>query len=204
VAFGELLNTGTWRWDWACATWVFQLAAPGRPLIEAMAVCAGQLLHALPGFALPATAEWTTESGGEDAVMHPRGTRIDNATIAATFRDHRDVIHLALDLDLQLVEPTGGAEVVLVNGARLHLEREDELLALWLNLNVDLYARRTFGANRDNDQLARSNAPRLADFLDRLTTLTGARLDEVDAPSYTDQVCERGFVIPPPPEPTSP
>ena len=61
------LNTGTWRWDPACATWVFELtAAPGQPLIDAMAACARRMLAALPGFAIPATAEWTTESGGEE------------------------------------------------------------------------------------------------------------------------------------------
>lgn len=191
------LNTGTWRWDPACATWVFELeAAPGQPLIDAMAACARRMLAALPGFAIPATAEWTTESGGEDAVVQGRGTQIDEAAIAASFRAHRDVIQLALDLDLQLVDPSG-RESVLEDGARLHVEREDALLVLWLDLNVDLYARRTHGTVRDNDRLAHLNGPRLAAFLERLAALTGAQLRGVDAPSYADQVSERGFELPP-------
>ncbi len=188
------LDTGTWRYKRACATWIYEIApASGQLLPAAMAECARAMLAALPGFAVPAVAEWTTEAEGEDAVVHGRGTRIDEATLAATFRDHPDVIHLALDLDLLVIAPDGATEAVLEEGARLHLEREEAGLALWVDLHVDLYARRTLGEDRDNEQLARLNAPRLAGFLARLSALTGARFLSVDASSYRGQVSERGF-----------
>ncbi len=188
------LATGTWRFKRACARWTFELVPPpGADLAAAMAACARGMLAALPGFAVPATAEWTTEAGGEDAVVHARGTQIDEAALAATFREHPDVIQLALDLDLLVLAPDGVTEAVLEEGARLHLEREDGKLALWLDLHVDLYARRTRGDQRENDPLARQNAPRLAAFLARLPALTGARFHGVDAASYGDQVSARGF-----------
>ena len=188
-----LLETGTWRYKRALARWSFELTpAPGQSPAAAMAEVARGMLEALPGFATPAVAEWTTAAGGEDAVVHGRGTPIEEPTLAATFRDH-DVIQLALDLDLLVVAPDGVTETVLEEGARLHLEREDAQLALWLDLHVDLYARRTLGETRDNEHLARLNGPRLSGFLHRLTALTGARFSRVDASSYPGQATERGF-----------
>jgi hypothetical protein len=190
------LDTGTWRWAYPCATWLYELASdPGQPSPAVMAECARRMLGALPGFAVPAAAEWTTEAGGEDAVVHGRGTPIDEATLATTFRDHPDVIHLAFDLDLLVLAPDGATEMVLEGGARLHLEREEGKLALWLDLHVDLYARLTMGEHRDNERLARLNAPRLAGFLARLTASTGARFHSVDASSYAGQSSERGFDV---------
>ncbi len=196
---GGELDPVTWRWANACATWTFErVPAPGETLVEAMAACARGLVVALPGFAVPAAAEWTTEAAGDDAVVHGRGTRIDEAVITATFRAHPDVVHLAFDLDLQVAR--AGAEATEVtlddmiqDGARLHVEREDDVIAIWLALNVDLYARRTFGVERDNTQLAAQNAPRLTAFLQRLVEATGARFHRVDAPSYADQATPLGF-----------
>ena len=188
------LETGTWRWERACATWTFELNVPrGELPAIAMAACAHRMLAALPGFAVPATAEWTTESGGEDAVVHGRGARIEDAALAETFRAHPDVVELALDLDLEVVAPDGLTEAVVEEGARLHLEREGATLAIWIDLHADLYARRTRGEIRDNATLARLNAPRLAAFLRRLADATGARFTGVDAEGYAGQATERGF-----------
>jgi hypothetical protein len=193
VSFGPL-DTKTWRYKRALARWAYEVVpAPGQPLPEAMAACARGMLAALPGFAVPATAEWTMEAGGEDAVVHGRGTKIDEATLDATFREHPDVVQLALDLDLRVTAPDGVTETTLEEGARLHLEREEAQLALWLDLHADLYARRTWGEHRDNAELARHNASRLAGFLSRLVGSTGARFARVDAISYEGQVSERGF-----------
>jgi len=189
------LDTGTWRWERSCATWTFELALPpGGSPAEAIAACARGLLAALPGFAAPAVADWTTASGGDAAVVQARGTAIDDARVAETLHAHPDLIALALDLDLQVVAPDGVTEAIVEDGAVLHVELEDAQLVLWLSLNVDLYARRSFGVNRDNAQLARHNAPRLTAFLARLVDATGARLHSVDAASYGDQATLRGFL----------
>jgi hypothetical protein len=186
------LDTGTWRWDRSCATWTFELALAATPA-AAIAACARAVLAALPGFASPAVADWTTASAGDEAALQRRGTPIDAATVDATLGAHPDLIALALDLDLHVVAPDG-SEVTLEDGAVVHVELEDTQLVLWLSLHVDLYARRTWGARRDNEQLARLNAPRLAAFLARLAQTTGARLHSVDAPRYDDQATPHGFV----------
>jgi hypothetical protein len=187
------LDTGTWRWGRSCATWTFEIPrTAGEPAAEAIAVCARGVLAALPGFATPAVADWTTESAGDEAAVQPRGTPIDAAAVDRTLRDFPDLIALALDLDLQVLAPDA-SELVLEDGAVVHIELEDAKLVLWLSLHVDLYARRTFGVVRDNDALAQLNAPRLSAFLGRLADATGAQLHSVDAPSYGDQVTARGF-----------
>jgi hypothetical protein len=188
------LDTGTWRWARACATWTFEIVRrPDAPAAAAIIDCARGVLAALPGFATPAAADWTTESAGDDAVVVPRGATIDAAAIDQTLRTHPDLIALALDLDLQVLAPDGATEVALEEGAVVHIELEDTLLVLWLSLHVDLYARRTFGVDRDNEPLARVNAPRLSAFLARLAEHTGARFHSVTAPSYGDQATPRGF-----------
>ncbi len=191
------LDTGTWRWERSCATWVFELPLPpDAPAAAAIAACARGVLAALPGFAVPAVAEWTTESAGDDAAVQGRGTTIDEATVAETLRAHPDLIALALDLDLQVLAPDGATDAIVDDGAMVRIERIERIdaqLGLWVSLNVDLYARRSFGANPDNEQLARLNAPRLTAFLARLVEATGARFHSVDAPSYAGQATPRGF-----------
>jgi hypothetical protein len=187
------LDTGTWRWERSCATWTFELPlSAGAPPAAAIAACARAVLAALPGFATPAVADWTTASAGDEAAVQRRGTPIDAVTVDATLRAHPDLIALALDLDLRVVGPDG-TEVALEDGAVVHIELEDRQLVLWFSLHADLYARRTWGAQRDNDPLARLNAPRLAAFLARLVETTGARFHSVDAPRYGDQATPRGF-----------
>jgi hypothetical protein len=188
------LDTGTWRWERSCATWTYELPlSAGAPPAAAIAACARGVLAALPGFATPAVADWTTASAGDEAAVQPRGTPIDAATVDATLRAHPDLIALALDLDLQVAAPDG-AEVVLPDGAVVHIELEDHQLAFWFSLHVDLYARRTSGTVPDNEPLAHRNAPRLAAFLARLVETTGARLHSVDAVRYAGQVTAQGFV----------
>jgi hypothetical protein len=188
------LETGTWRWQHSCATWTFEVPrARGVPAAIAIAECARGLLAALPGFATPAAASWTTESAGDEAQVLPRGAAIDAAAVDHTLRTHPDLIAFALDLDLQVLAPDGVTQVALDDGAVVHVELEDAQLVLWLSLHVDLYARRTFGVQRDNDLLARLNAPRLSAFLVRLAERTGARFHSVAAPSYAEQATPRGF-----------
>jgi len=187
------LDTGTWRWARSCATWMFDAPlSPGAPPAEAIAACARGALAALPGFASPAVAEWTTASAGDSAAVQPRGAPIDAQTVDATLRAHPDLIALTLALDLAVAAPDGG-EATLTDAAVIHIELEDDMVVLWLSLHVDLYARRTFGAERNNEQLARRNAPRLSGFLARLVETTGMRFDSVSAPSYDDQATPRGF-----------
>ena len=169
----EALDTGTWRWARSCATWVFEIARPpDAPAAAAIAACARGVLAALPGFAVPAVADWTTESAGDEAAVQARGTTIDDATVTEATIDDGAVVHI----ELEDVDVPGRTRLVL-----------------WFSLNVDLYARRTFGTTPDNEQLARLNAARLTGFLARLVEATGARFHSVDAPSYGGQATPRGF-----------
>ena len=187
------LDTGTWRWERSCATWTFEIPrARDESAAQAIAICARGVLSALPGFATPAVADWTTEAAGDEAAVQPRGTPIDAAAVDRTLRDFPDLIALALELDLQVLAPDA-SELTLEDGGVVHIELEDAQLVMWFSLHVDLYARRTFGPRRDNEALARLNAPRLSAFLDRLAQATGARFHSVAAPSYADQTTPRGF-----------
>jgi hypothetical protein len=187
------LDTGTWRRESSLATWTYELPlVPGVAPSAAIAACARGVLAALPGFATPAVADWTTDSAGDEAVLQTHGPSIDAAAVDETVRAHPDVIALALDLDLAVVA-LDGTEVTVNSGAIVHIELEDTHLVLWLSLHVDLYARRTFGVDRDNDRLARLNAPRLAAFLARLVDATGLTFHSVTAPSYGAQATPRGF-----------
>jgi hypothetical protein len=190
------LDTGTWRWERSCATWIFELSLPlpsSALASEAIGACARGALAALPGFAVPAVAEWTTESAGDDAAVQPRGTTIDEATVIETLRQHPDVIAFALELDLLVLVPDGITEETIEEGGGLHIELEPSGLVLWFSLNVDLYAAQSFGRRRNNERLALLNAPRLEAFLSRLVEATGARFHSVDAPSYAEQATQHGF-----------
>ena len=178
------LETGTWRRERSCATWMYESTLPaGAPPGETVAACARGVLRALPGFAAPAAASWTTASAGDDAAIQ-LSAAIDDAAVAETLQAHPDVIALALDLDLHVRAPDGTTEVTIPDGAVAHIEIEDDVLVLWVSLHVDLYARRSFGPNRDNARLAELNAPRLAAFLARLVEATGVQFHNVNAPGY--------------------
>jgi uncharacterized protein (TIGR02996 family) len=175
--------------------WFFDLPT-ARDLSPAMAmsVQSCRILRSLTGFAVPVAAEWTTRSAGEDAVVHPRGTLIDEALLEATFRDHPDVEVLGLDLDLVVTAPDGVTEAVIRDGAWLVVEQDGEHLTGDLRLNVDVHARRTWGHIPDNETLARLNAPRLATFLTRLREKSAARVRSVETrdPFYQDQFTYQG------------
>jgi hypothetical protein len=180
---GKPLDTGTWRWARSCATWTFERSLSGTAPAAAIAACARAAILALPGFAVPASASWTTVSAGDDAAVQPRGTALDADTPGAVLHAHPDLIALALDLDL-VAQALDGSEATVEDGGVLRIELEDDRLVLWISLHADLYARRSFGANRDNAALAERNAPRLAGFLARLAEATGAQLASIDAPGY--------------------
>jgi len=184
------LDTGTWRWARACATWTFERLITTAAPAAAIAATARAAILAAPGFARPAAATWTTTSAGDDAAAQPRGTPIDAETPSAVLHAHPDLIAGALELDL-VVQAPDGSEAILDDAAALHIELDDDRLVFWLSLHVDVYARRSFAANRDNTALAERNAPRLAGFLARLAEATGADVASVDAPGY--DVTPHGF-----------
>lgn len=187
------LDTGTWRWRSGLARWRFELPAAAGPPAAALLGHACRLLDILPGFAVAAAAALTTDSGGEDAAVLPRGTPVNEGTLTATFGAHDDIIELELDLDLVITAPDGVTEAMLWDGARLGVQLEGVALFLEVILDTDVYARRTWGRT-DNEALARSNAPRLAAFLARVPAATGARFRSLDTASYlADQVTEHGF-----------
>lgn len=188
------LDTGTWRWKSSSATWSFErVVSSGESLAGEMERVGRAMLAALPGFAIAAAAHWTTDAAGDEAVLHARGTQIDDALLASTFGEHADVRGVELELDLVVTAPDGVTEVVLERAAQLYLEGEPDKIVVWLDLHVDLYARRSWGVERDNQQLAEINAPRLAGFLARLAESTGAQLESIDAESYAGQATIRGF-----------
>lgn len=182
----NLLDTGTWQYDYGCVGWEFQLPVPPEIAEHAL-----RLFALLPGFATAAAAAWVTESNGEDAVVIPRGSALDADAIAAPFRDHADIIELDFDLDLQLIAPDGVTEVTLPDGAGLVVGHDDVGPFVRLDLNADIYARRTWGRNRDNQRLAELNQPRLAAFLAQLHEM--GRFTALYNEDYRAQMTERGF-----------
>jgi hypothetical protein len=188
------LNTDTWRRDRGFVHWSFRLPTGSSPS-AAMARHAGRLPGLLPGFAVLASASWTTRSAGEDAVVLERGALIDDRAIAAVFGDHPDSYVLDLELDLVLTAPDGVTEAVLPDGAQVTIELQGEELVLDLSLNADVHAEWTWGKHETNKTLARLNAPRLAAFLARIRTDLDARFHSVgsDNRRYQFQATEHGF-----------
>lgn len=179
------LDSSTWCRKHPVAAWDFELPeAPG------WAAALAPLLAALPGFATPAPARRTTRAGGDQ--LEPVAP--DGLLLPTTLEDLEE-IHIPLDL--QVTDPGSGVTEVVPHGASLVLTWEAETeraspLRLLFSLEVDLYARTTWGRVRDNHALAEANQPRLTAFLARLVGL-GARLHDLDAPSYRGQVGAAGF-----------
>ncbi|AZZ90741.1 hypothetical protein EUZ85_08455 [Hahella sp. KA22] len=64
-----------------------------------------------------------------------------------------------------------------------------------MSLNVDIYFSKTSGEIKDNQALSLANAPRLNNFLTRLTK-EQAKIMDIDAPGYLDQIDKRGLIKP--------
>ncbi len=182
----------TWRRKGALARWRYALPlstdADGR---EALRTCLLDLIRALDGFARPTAASWTSEAAGEDALEQDLRGDPASTLSASSLEDPTDV---SLSLALLYVDPAGHEhELDCAGDLWVELEPDDNQIAVQLSLDVDLYAWRSWGRERDNGATAALNAPRLRSFLERLQRDLGARIEEVDAPDYPGQVDPLGF-----------
>lgn len=176
----------TWRRKSGLASWTFCFseAADVAPFRRVLAAVVG----ALGSFGRPVDASWTSASTGDGAAEQDLGAEPVAALLSVPLADP---VQVSLTLELVVALPDGTTET-LPAGADLWLDREDGETVVVLSLDVDLYAWRSWGEQRDNAALAALNAPRLAGFLSRLVAI-GAELNDIDAESYPGQVSATGF-----------
>ena len=170
------LSPSTWTRRSPAAAWDLELP------------CTGDRAQAWP-VVLDAVLQALGDLG--DAARFRPTPRAGEVPVSRSDLRFADLEQLGIDVDLH-VRLADGPDAVVERGMVLWLEWEDETeraspMRLLVSLEVDLYARRTWGASRENDALAALNQPRLAGFLSRLRAL-GGRVHDVDAPSYRGQV----------------
>ena len=182
------LPTGTWRRKSGLASWDFQL--PG-----AYPAAVGAALAALGDFAQVRRVRLTTASGGEGArTLQSADVDVDVEVIVEALEQVPDLEDVEVDLALLVVAPDNAPNKLVqsrLDDATLWItwegddgvEERGHPVRLLLSLDVDIYAARSRGDDRDNRAMAALNGPRLAGFLDRLRA-AGAVFFEVDAPSY--------------------
>jgi hypothetical protein len=186
------LDTGTWSRRKDAVAWSFDLhRAEDETPSQALVRAATRLLRCLPGFATPHHLKWTTLSGGEN-VAALDAAQIDEAAVVELGERFPDVVGVVLGLDL-IVADDAGTEGRLPNAAIALLELDDEQPYLSLSLHTDIYAKRTFAPNPDNQALAAINAPRLRGFLEQVRDRLGGSLNDLTAGGYHGQVGPLGF-----------
>lgn len=182
----------TWRRKGGLARWRLSVPIPGeRTAREALLSSVLDVVDLLGDFARPTEASWTSATLGEGADEQELGANPQRTLASTSIPDPTEV---SLVLSLLYADPVGPA-CELERAADLWLEFDADAgeVAIVLFLDVDLYAWRSWGRERDNRATAELNAPRLRGFLRRLQTQFGARIEEVDAPDYPGQVDELGF-----------
>ena len=183
----------TWRRKATLACWRFSVprSSSAQPR-DALVGCLLSAVRALEGFARPAEASWTSASTGEDAFEQEDLGRDPEATLLAS--PLTDPTEVVLSLALFYADPAGGEhEIRRAGDLWVELDPGDTLITVRLILDVDFYAWRSWGHDRDNRATAELNAPRLRTFLERLQRDMGATVEDIDAPDYPGQVDERGF-----------
>ncbi len=182
----------TWRRKGGLASWRFSLPLPASTAPrDALVGCLVSVVRALDGFARPTEASWTSAEAGEDALEQDLGDAPEATLLRSTVPDPTDV---ALSLALFYADPVSGEHEILLGGDLwVELDPDGHGLGVRLSLDVDLYAWRSWGWDRDNRATAELNAPRLRSFLQRLQRDLGARLEDIDAPDYPGQVDALGF-----------
>jgi hypothetical protein len=199
----ETIENDTWQRENGLVYWLFDLPlGTGEPPRDALRRHVVAALDALDGLGRAVAAEWTSVTRGEDAAVQPRGTSIDASVVDATLAAHPDIYRGRFDIDLTVLGPDGDTQQVIPEGASMTVEIDPpdapggagQRVELSFDLNVDLFAKQSWGRIRDNHRLADLNAPRLTQFLRRLRDATGANLRHVEAGDYAGQVTETGFV----------
>jgi hypothetical protein len=199
------LNTGTWRWKDALATWSYRLPfSEDAPPTQSLCEAAGRLWSAVGRFANVASIEWSTLSHGEDA-RTDSGRDLDEHRVRAICSELGDVTRLEADLDLRCIG-LDGVEGIIEDGAWLLLDlawpdpdtrgQGRPELTLAVQLNVDIYATKTGAEQQDNHALAKVNAPILKAFLHRLRAELGATLVDIDSYAGRGAVDSQGWVDP--------
>lgn len=185
-------SSETWRRKGGLARWRFSVPIPdGSTGREALISSVLDVVDLLGDFARPTEASWSSATLGEGAEEQEVGAN-PRTTLAST--SIPDPTEVSLSLSLFYTDPVGPAcELGRAADLWLELDADAGEVAIVLFLDVDLYAWRSWGRERDNRATAELNAPRLRGFLGRLQTQLGARVEEIDAPDYPGQVDGPGF-----------
>ncbi len=181
-----------WRRKGALARWRFSLprSASTKPR-DALLGCLVSAVRALEGFARPTEASWTSAAAGEDALEQDLGHAPEATLLASPLTDPTEVV---LSLALFYADPASGEnEIGRAGDLWVELDPGDAQITIRLTLDVDFYAWRAWGRDRDNRATAELNAPRLRSFLVRLQRDMGASIEDIDAPDYPGQVDGLGF-----------
>lgn len=182
----------TWRRKGGLARWRIRVPLPAEQTPrDTLVNLAIWVVDQLEDFGQAAEASWTSATLGEDALVQDLGAD-PHATPGAT--SLADPVSVSLCLNLFYTDPRVPA-LVLERAADLWLEIDADAgaIGIVLFLDVDFYAWRSWGRDRDNHATAELNAPRLRGFLERLQRAPGASIEDVDAPDYPGQVDALGF-----------
>lgn len=209
---------GTWRWSSGLANWNYRPLSSGSgrestnppETSELRKRWLSGLLVRLPDllgdFAFATKVEVATLSQGDGTcVLDLREPGASDALQAFLSRTE-EVVGVTVDLTLRC-EDQERRPFDLEHGALLWINirltesgtldpASDAPIYLRVQLNVDIYAPKSWGWERDNTGLAARNGPRLAAFLERIERDVPAALLEIDAEDYRGMIGPRGFLSP--------
>lgn len=194
----EDLNELTYSNNWEIATWYYKVASSpiGINLYNAqerapwLAELVSRSLGALDGFAQVDSIEVSTDSRGELS-FHVESDTAENLRLLDSFlRSTLDVCQVDAWLSLKCIRinTDGSSEEFLIpNNGRLSVENnlsehrstKHGLVSVFFNFETNIYSPI---ARLDNRALAALNAPRLRNFLCRLSAIPSLELDYIDDP----------------------
>lgn len=185
----------TWTWKPGLVTWFLSVPAqPNEDIRANLERSTYAVLELVAPFGRVNDIEVRTYERGDDAFNFVGD---DIARITEAFSSAETVRRVSMTLSLAVND---GTETWLDGAASIDLDVPDEdeqagnEIDIWFSLDVDIYASKTWGKSRDNDQLARINGPRLTAFLHRLRERLHTRVTDIDAGDYRGQVTADGFM----------
>lgn len=200
------LKLTNWRRESGLLSWGMEIPDDQNEGPAAMTQrCAIESSRLLGDFATVSQAFWTTESYGEDAAVQdfsvpgaPPEERMAQVALA-------DLVEMVLWLDLTVAYPVDPVERSLRNDGALYCEYEQcrpsgkertdgPGISLLLDLDVDIYARRTYTAASENRILADLNAPRLNRYLRVLQAHFGTQFTYIEYEGDQSQIDNNGFI----------
>lgn len=206
-----------WRQKSGLLSWGMEIANDESEDPSAMTKrCVIDSARLLADFATVRQVSWSTEAGGEDALIQDLVSTADGATGATTpdtgntldvlaAPNFSDLQRVSMNLDLLVRYPVPPIERTLPNEGSIFVEYEHNLgldangaarpgVYLNLSLDVDIYARRAYTAASDNQVLADLNAPRLNRYLRALQEHFGARFTYIEYEGERGQIDHNGFI----------